>query len=230
MTKTLFVGDIHGDTKALIRLTKYAMRLQKIERIIQVGDFSINPADYSFTWPFDIPLWFIPGNHDHYHALSRGMNLAPNVRYIKRGEIVDGILFVGGAYSVDKDLRVTGVDWFPEEQMSYREYIDGIDSLSKSLDARVTPEIKTMVCHDAPSVLYNDLGVTYDNESGNIYAAGLTWLVALVRPYLYIHGHHHKRMTTKALDCTFESLGTTSHYKTSRLKTMYQNCTVVCDI
>lgn len=221
MTKTLFVGDIHGDTKALIRLTKYAMRLQKIERVIQVGDFSIDPADYELHWPFDIPLWFIAGNHDHYHALSQGVNLAPNVRYIKRGEIVDGILFVGGAYSVDKDLRVPGVDWFPEEQMSYEEWLVMLSTKTV---------IKIMVCHDTVSSVYHRFGLEDVNWTKNTHSVGLDMIFNQVKPFLYIHGHHHKRLTYEHNDCIFESLGTTSHYKRSQLRRAAYHCTVVHDV
>ena len=56
----------------------------------------------------------------------------PNLIFAKNGELynIDGksILVIGGAYSIDKDYRISkGYPWFKDEQLTEQERIDILD-------------------------------------------------------------------------------------------------------
>jgi hypothetical protein len=77
----------------------------------------------------DTKLYWCDGNHEDHWKLRELVDKNPdekihkicnNVFYLKRGSIVkasDGrnILFMGGATSIDKNVRTLGYDWFPTE-------------------------------------------------------------------------------------------------------------------
>lgn len=230
MARTLFIGDIHGEVDKMNALVKYAMKQDAFEQVIQIGDFDIGSDCYStIKWPFDTPLYFMAGNHDNYTLLNDDLVLPLNVHYLKRGEVIGNTLFIGGAYSVDRHLRVPGIDWFTEEQMSYREYIEIHHKIG---DFRLNGQsISTMVCHDAPHFAYHEqFNITDLRQTANTHTVSLGEIFNLAKPSRYIHGHHHVRRSYEYQGCQFESLGTITFYKMSRLEAMYKDCTLVCDI
>jgi hypothetical protein len=120
--KTLVLGDIHGDFGMLNSI----INGKRPDLIIACGDFGYWPK-FKGRKISDINtqgalLLWIDGNHeDHWSLAERETDeLAPNVIYKPRGSthtLDDGrkILFMGGADSIDKDMRMLGRDWFPEE-------------------------------------------------------------------------------------------------------------------
>jgi len=145
-----FVGDVHGNVFHIASLKGY-LESNDVELVIQVGDMGIlwnndDPSECPVTQAVEslgIPWWFIDGNHDNHPNLRKvGPQITDNIRYLPRGTIeeVDGIRmgFLGGAYSIDKDIRTEGVDWWPEEQPTREEAEPLMD---QGLDVLVTHEI-----------------------------------------------------------------------------------------
>lgn len=139
MPSVLLVGDLHGDVFALQRAFRQAYYNEAVA-IVQLGD-------YGFGWRRDgdqcwfatitsdlvaetsIPFYFIDGNHENFDLLEKyavGENglreVATSVYHIPRGECVTfgetRFLALGGAYSVDKPNRKTGVSWWPQEAIT----------------------------------------------------------------------------------------------------------------
>src|SRR5690554_5324471 len=135
MRRLVIAGDWHGNLQHATFVVDRAS-YQGIDTVIQVGDFG-------FGWPGDDPrllqrlsrrlvnrgvqLLFIRGNHDCTPWLDEldrdedGLADAdPHIRYVPDGARfeLNGLRFgaLGGARSVDKDLRTEGRDWWPDEE------------------------------------------------------------------------------------------------------------------
>ena len=96
----------------------------------------------------DLPVTtlFIDGNHENFEQLnSYGVDLWSGGKvhfidskmiHLMRGQVfdIDGVRFFtfGGAYSLDKDLRSEGLDWFPEEIPTREEYEEGWKNLEEA--------------------------------------------------------------------------------------------------
>jgi hypothetical protein len=85
---------------------------------------------------------FIPGNHDDYrhlppHALGHfgTRDLGPT-----------SFFWVRGADSPDKHTRIPGENWWPEEQLTYREGMRALD-LYRAVKPRV------VLTHDCPEYI-----------------------------------------------------------------------------
>jgi Calcineurin-like phosphoesterase len=136
-------GDWHGNTAWATRaIRKMASLLPPGPRVIvHLGDFGIWPGpdghDYltALTGALadaDAELWFVDGNHEDFTELAR-LRPGPD----GRSPVTDRIwhlprgyrwrwhgrewLALGGAVSVDRALRTAGVDWWPEEEITWRQ-------------------------------------------------------------------------------------------------------------
>lgn len=124
------------------------------------NDYLIIAGDFGYPWDFsdaeeEEMFWlesgpytvlFIDGNHERYdHWAERPCEMwhggqvqrlrgSSPVRHLCRGQIYDldgcTIFTMGGAVSVDKAMRISGMDWWPEELPSEAE----IDEARKRLD------------------------------------------------------------------------------------------------
>lgn len=205
--KILFIGDTHAHFDGMDEIARWAAKLiyesgkGYIDRIVQVGDFGIWPG---YAYHQDLfPVEFIDGNHENFEILKNGdYKKHFDAVHIPRGTIKNGILFVGGATSIDKSQRMKGWDWFEEENISTSdEYriLDAIDSYGA--------EIRAVVAHDAPWRVYPSVvhGIKADRET-DPNARVLDNIFDLVKPKIWVHGHHHHAKRYESDDCKFISL------------------------
>ena len=189
--RNLICGDIHGDKFNLCDIFNLA-KSHNCQRIINVGDFGFFPGidccksflDLCSNLIFQtgIQFSFVDGNHEDHQFLNQFSgevrNVWKGIEWNWRGKVFDGICSFGGAYSIDKEYREIGFDWFPEETISETQ----VQSISgKSCDV--------LLSHDCPfgidfGFLKNDFG-TYINRQQ------LLKVVLEMKPKLIIHGHYH---------------------------------------
>ena len=138
----IFVGDVHGKIKDFYDLV--LTQKSKDEPLIQVGDMGVGFGQGEY-WhkKFDEMMLehsarFIRGNHDNPGTCKTLKS------WIHDGIVENDMMFVGGAYSVDKLARIDGISWWPEEELSYA---DG----SRVFDIYRIMKPEIMVTHDFPS-------------------------------------------------------------------------------
>ena len=104
-------------------------------------------------------ILFIDGNHENFDLLEQFEEqimfgspvsiIRPNIIHLKRGYVytIDGckIFTMGGAISLDKNQRIPGKSWWPQERHTYEEQSRGIDSL-----IAVNWEVDFVITHTAP--------------------------------------------------------------------------------
>jgi len=190
----IVTGDIHnefGRLNALINKVK-----NKADLIICCGDFGYWP-NFSKKLGFlkvsdivnhDIPILWCDGNHDDHWALKKRESdeLAPNIFYMPRGStyaLEDGrnIMFMGGAFSIDGDLRMIGRDWFPLNEIITQKDIENLPD----------KKIDIMISHTCPTEIVPIMVRYYegrDFEPSN-YALSEVW--KKYRPDLWFFGHWH---------------------------------------
>lgn len=148
---------------------------------IQVGDFGIGfapnpvPEDKLDQWRF------IRGNHDNPWTCQYQKN------YIQDGHIENGMMFIGGAESIDKASRTEGVNWWREEELSYSDF-------SKLIKVYEAVKPKVMITHDAPETLFQTM---FKEKNRRIYGnvtvtrTALEEMFQIHQPKLWICGHYH---------------------------------------
>jgi len=166
-----FVGDIHGNYKPLIDAANCEYQ------VIQVGDFGAGFVDIP-----ELPsnVRWIRGNHDD-PAIAK-----MHPQWIPDGHYENGILFVGGAYSIDRDRRHLGISSWEDEELSYGELNDIID---KAIDLKP----HTIVSHEAPLCFLEQFGFCEPSRT----SLALNSIYQEVKPNLWVFGHHHRSIKTK---------------------------------
>jgi predicted phosphodiesterase len=122
-------GDFHGRFESV---NKFLNSHKEITIILQCGDFGFWPRfKLSKLKNYDTKIFWCDGNHEDFEAIKKieDVEVFPNVYYMSRGTILTlpderKVLFMGGAYSIDKYYRTPGYDWFPEETISQKDIMD----------------------------------------------------------------------------------------------------------
>lgn len=206
-------GDTHGgiDVRKLeSKRFKEGKQLTKDDYLIVTGDFGVwkNKKSQDFLKWLDEKKWttlFVEGNHEDYMYLdtfplvnmfgNKVRKINDSVYQLLRGEIynIDGykIFAFGGARSVDRfsACRQEGVDWFPQEECSYKEELMALYNLEKEDN-----KVDIIISHtcskstlDYLADLYNIYIEDYDNQNKFFEK-----IKNIVNYNVWVFGHIHK--------------------------------------
>ena len=172
----IFIGDIHGDTKAWKQL------IQGHDKTIQVGDFGAGFVPIPDPQDISVNHKFIRGNHDSLHACRNSSRWIPDGTYDPKHRM----FLMGGAFSIDWQNRTPGVSWWGDEELSYQE-LYGMISRYEELKPQV------MVTHDCPENMYFKLFPveTSKHHYPNRTSKALQAMLEIHQPKLWIFGHWH---------------------------------------
>lgn len=214
--RVAFAGDWHGNTAwALHSLRELAAA--GIDRIYHVGDFGLWPGASGAAFlrkvnhlavELGITLDVTLGNHDDYDRFAQlrpdadgwlRTKHTPAIRFAPRGHTWDdhGTRFasLGGAGSIDRNLRTEGRDWWPGEAIARSD----VDTLAANVAAQDWDRVDVLITHEAPAGVERrgfpvlPRWVTPDVEQ---YCweqrVTLRHAVDLVMPNVLVHGHWHE--------------------------------------
>mgnify|MGYP001166037656 CR=1 FL=1 len=173
MTTIRFIGDVHGSPRA------YRRAVGDAERSIQVGDFGLGFVRMPQLGPGHR---FIRGNHDCPDLCRERPDWIPD------GMIEGECMFVGGATSIDAHLRVPGVSWWPDEQLSMVELHRMVE-----LYRRHRPQV--MVTHECPASVARELFLRHYKlaiEDRSNTREAFEVMLEIARPRLWVFGHWHE--------------------------------------
>lgn len=224
--KLLIVGDVHGEFDYLEDLIESTPCFA----VIVAGDFGFwkappfapHPNGQQFIhqyYDFEVPVYFVDGNHEDHNSLEQlveihGKNspidIGSNCWYIPRGCVFQltnpvtnktiSILGLGGAYSIDKHLRVANVSWFEQEQLRHKDIID--------LQPR--DDIDIIVSHTCPEVILKRVAKTCNIPYNRIIERQteklLDGVFDIIKPKRWVFGHWHQVAQYRAKGTTFNLL------------------------
>lgn len=209
---SIFVtGDLHGAidiSKLSGKSFPQGRSLTKDDYVIVAGDFGLawdNGTDelYWRDWLDERP-WttlFIDGNHENHEMLAelpeiewnggRAHRLTDSIIHLMRGQVFDiegsSVFTMGGAQSVDKDWRIPGQSWWPEELPCDEEYAEAVANLD-----RVGWKVDYVITHCCATSLLQQVYGEDDVWQG---ADRLTeWFEILEKKLdfkMWYFGHHH---------------------------------------
>lgn len=202
--KTRLIGDIHG---RLYDYQTYSLNGWSGPSI-QVGDFGIGfSGDY---WHENLAGWqtmypqhrFIRGNHDDLHQCK----LMPG--YIADGTIENDVMFIGGAWSIDREYRSPGIDWWPDEELSFSE-------LRKLYEIYCAVKPRVMITHDAPTEVTYQMFIQSGLAIGGSNAVKIATrtgeafqaMIEAHQPDEWYFGHWHHTMQYKYGKTMFQCIG-----------------------
>lgn len=196
----LIIGDVHGKIDQFLDIVA-DYRKRSNELIIQLGDLGFQKQwDEVKKWCIEnkeTNLRIIPGNHDDY---DRYFQVVENWTWVRVSPLLVSDIWIEndcfglqGANSIDKHLRKEGVDWFPEEEMSY-------SNLGHAVDLYIEQKPKYMFSHTCPSSVKKQL-FGYDESSRTEQA--LQVMFEQHQPEYHFFGHFHRHVDQIINDTRF---------------------------
>ena len=186
-----FLGDTHEQQRT-IDICKTKLNINNI--IFGVGDHGIGWGGEVLKLPTN--FLHIMGNHDN------PVKSSPN--FVGRWGAIPvytsgrfyNVLFISGAESVDKDLRIDGVNWWNDEELGYTEsglLIDFLENYINTIDVVVTPDCPDFITgyYSSTSRLLSVVHKILETKNGK---------------YAWVFGHHHKIIKAKKGKATFRGL------------------------
>lgn len=175
--KIIVIGDVHGKTNEYQEI----INKESNSFTIQVGDFGFKDQHEWFLKNIDTDKNKISfGNHDHTGYLDFSHSLG-NYTYIES----HSIFTVRGAESIDRFSRTEGVSWFRDEQLTYAQSMEVLDSY-----LQVLPRI--VITHDCPNIIRDEV---FNISNTTITSNLLQTMYEMHQPEIWIFGHHHKSIS-----------------------------------
>ena len=204
--RVAIAGDWHANTRYGTEAIAHA-RKRNADVVVHLGDFGftftesyLNALDGALE-EHNLVLGFVDGNHENFDWLLAQPVAPDGLRYL-RDRIVHlprgfrwswgetRCLAVGGAYSIDRILRMPGKAWWPQEVLT----ADDVRHIAGAGGADV------MFCHDCPSGITGPAmdRARYGFPDAELSASEanrvkLRQIVDSVRPRRLWHGHFHHR-------------------------------------
>jgi len=197
------LGDIHGDFFMLGQLVRRAKE-KGATAVIQVGDFGYYPRLIAQLRQLDLvlPVYWIDGNHEahEYFLDDENTQTHDNVTFVPRGSVLDidnrRIAFMGGAASVDKQIRIDyRMHWSPLEDIRPQDMDRMRTELAKvdnKVDMFIThvPTQSVIQKHFDPRVLRDYFGLPLTWRDPNADRVEELWN-EMNKPPMY-SGHMHR--------------------------------------
>jgi len=196
------IGDIHGDIHAYENITNGCTES------VQVGDFGVGFLPEITQEYVDTQLHaegrhkFIRGNHDDPAMCKERPGYIEDGTY----DAERGILYIGGAWSIDWQLRTPGYSWWEDEELSMHELV-------RMHELMVYHEPRMVVTHDAPTSAIYEMYIKPRNarQFKTRTAEALDGMFARHQPELWVFGHWHADMDAYINRTRFVCLGINSY-------------------
>lgn len=184
--KQLLVGDIHGELYYLA----WAREMNPDADIVVVGDVGIGFGSDSII--FDAlgayNIKHIRGNHDNPRTIKQ----APG--HIPDGTVKDGVLYIGGAWSIDgptgapglRGYRDHGMGWWPEEELTSEEWREIYYKPEGFYE-----DVHTVVSHDCPQHISNLIHPNAFTSRTGEWLEKMLQVLPNVKRWFF--GHHHRQ-------------------------------------
>ena len=184
-----YIGDVHG------KFPQYKKLVKDVPASIQVGDMGVgfrriggwnegtfygNPPHYAMVKGNHR---FIRGNHDNPSVCRK------HSQWIPDGTVEGDTMFIGGAVSIDRDMRTENYNWWEDEELSTPE-------LNALVDKYIETKPRVMVTHECPEEIAVELERQFRRRKLEPQWASRTrqafqsmW--SSHSPELWIFGHWH---------------------------------------
>lgn len=177
------IGDVHG------KIDRYIEVASGAARSIQLGDMGVGfPGEYYAAQDEKLAAFlqtgdhkFIRGNHDNPSTCKQISGWVPD------GTVTDGIMHVGGAWSIDHAYRVMGFDMWQDEELSHV-------ALNEMIDRYEAEKPRVMITHDCPDDVSSRMffGPNWDaKKMPTRTGAALQAMLDIHQPEYWFFGHWH---------------------------------------
>lgn len=203
--KILIVGDVHGKIGGYFDRLDAFLDRNKHDLAdlysVQIGDFGFKDTyrqrakQFGRSHKYDMENHkFFGGNHDEYPI----PDWAGALGHFGEVPYVPNSFFVRGGKSIDEEARTAGYDWWPEEQLNWKQS-------KQALERYISLEPKHVFSHDAPQVVAGQIFPAKNHNPTNTGKL-LQEMFDAHQPKTWTFGHWHKTKSMAVGDTLFQCL------------------------
>jgi predicted phosphodiesterase len=170
------IGDAHG------QYDRYVKMARKRDCTLQIGDLGFK---YGCLENLDSASHkIVAGNHDNYDKIVEYPHYLGDWGTCSLGGV--DFFFLRGAYSIDRDQRTIGIDWWSQEEISIEAFMEARKSYRE-----LRPKI--VVTHTCPESIAPAFLQPHKSHRVHITRTGwmLDELFNIHQPDLWVFGHFH---------------------------------------
>ena len=172
------IGDVHGKYEHYHKIVR---QTERHPYTLQIGDFGFK---YDTLKNVDSTRHLIlPGNHDHYDTCYNHPHFLGDYGYTSLNRI--DFFYYRGAYSIDRQYRTIGIDWWENEQVNIDQFMK-----ARELYRSIKPEV--MITHDCPQDIALQMLEPGQRAYENITSWALQELYNIHQPKLWFYAHWHR--------------------------------------
>jgi len=193
--KLRLIGDIHGNPKSINNIKQ---TLHNYDLTIQLGDFGVGFGAEQYLNNIDSnKLKILQGNHDSPGLLSQLPHALNRFGILELND--KKLFYIGGARSIDTESRIPLLNWWPDEQLSYKECNDCLELYEKE-------------CKDIDIILSHDIGINIGMQvlgfwpQENLTNKLLYELWKIKEPEFHYFGHYHRSFNKKISNTNYRCL------------------------
>lgn len=172
------IGDVHGKYKHYHEIIR---EKDRHPYTLQIGDFGFR---YDTLKNVDSTQHLIlPGNHDNYNDCYNYSHFLGDYGYTSLNRVK--FFYYRGAYSIDRQSRTVGIDWWEDEQVTIDQFMK-----ARELYRIVKPDI--VITHDCPDEVGFRLLKPFQRKYENLTGWALQELFNIHQPKIWRFGHWHQ--------------------------------------
>jgi len=203
MTRLLFIGDVHSN----ITRVRQLLDKEKVDAVFQVGDFelyhtleeaaadkkalkkngklitqTVKDLQAGALQPFEVPIYFINGNHEDFNSLESEELKRLNIIYMKPGTVINikGVR-IGGIGGIHSPIKVK---WKTSELTDKLRRFFTEEDISNLYEKVGEEKLDILITHQGASNVLPDTS----RHEGTFYFESI---LKKINPRYYLHGHHH---------------------------------------
>jgi hypothetical protein len=188
------IGDCHQKYR---RYHEIIRQKDRHEYTIQIGDFGLSKYETLDNVDHTKHI-IIRGNHDNTILAKNYPHFLDAYGYMTN---FNGINFFwySGAYSIDRQYRTIGIDYFEDEQLSIDQFMK-----ARELYREIKPDI--VLTHDCPDEVSLKILDANQRKYENLTGWALQELFNIHQPKKWRFGHYHKSWNMNIGDTDFRCL------------------------
>lgn len=168
------IGDAHG------QYDRYVKMARKRDYTVQIGDLGFRYNCLENLDPNRHKL--VAGNHDNYDIVGDWPHYLGDYGMASLGGV--DFFFYRGAYSIDRQYRTIGVDWWEQEQLKIEDFMK-----AREMYRKAKPDV--VLTHDCPE----SIGMMLLPPGAQVYQNTTSWALQELfnnhQPKTWIFGHWH---------------------------------------
>lgn len=173
------IGDVHGKYHLYLEIARTK------KNTVQIGDLGFRYSCLQDVDPASHKI--VGGNHENYDTLPDQPHYLGDWGFTSMGGTE--FFFLRGAYSIDRDSRTIGIDWWSQEEIAIESFME-----ARKTYGEVRPRV--VLSHTCPETISPAF---LDGPYSRVHHTKTGWmldeLLQIHKPELWVFGHYHVSRT-----------------------------------